>query len=628
MALANGLIPSNMLDGAFVNFGGYEQCLQTRVRSSDGELYFKGQYCSIFLQPPPGALESLTARFQEIGELTGRFDPTKRRNAEHFMNTDYRGSICMPSLCTTEDLNFLARSVLGIYGANATVADCRTDDPKPLTRLQAAAIATIGAFFVLVAIGTAVDWHLIKTASTKKVQALPVRILHVFSAIDNTRFLLNTDLKPQNEPLKFISGLKVIMAFWVVLGHAYLLTNLGFFHSIIEPTRLSKSVIFMFIPNGFLSVVTFFFLSGFLLSYNSAAARKTILKANSFLFFLDRFLRRYVRLTFPMMFVMLVAFLLPLMGSGPADKETYEMMVQECATSWWRVLTHNNNFLQDRAMCLQHFWYVGADMQIFVIIALPLTMLIIRFPKISCAIGIVAAVAFSALTSVQIHLWDQLYAFNFGTYDTVKLSESLSLIYFRPFTHVGSYVLGILCGYLAFVHKEVHIHWLVQKVLWLASLALGSFVIFVTYPWNNGTTPDDVTAALYGGFHRTLWALVFFWPSYACATGRGGLLCKFLGWNLFLPLSRLTYCIYLVHGLVFYLRSMRVRTLIQMDEFFQFLLAAGVFTVSIFFAYLVHLMVEAPTIRFEKMILDRPTRLKSETNGRQKSEDKMEKSQL
>ncbi|KAM7304837.1 uncharacterized protein ISCGN_014737 [Ixodes scapularis] len=140
MALANGLIPSNMLDGAFVNFGGYEQCLQTRVRSSDGELYFKGQYCSIFLKPPPGALESLTARFQEIGELTGRFDPTKRRNAEHFMNTDYRGSICMPSLCTTEDLNFLARSVLGIYGANATVADCRTDDPKPLTRLQAAAM--------------------------------------------------------------------------------------------------------------------------------------------------------------------------------------------------------------------------------------------------------------------------------------------------------------------------------------------------------------------------------------------------------------------------------------------------------------------------------------------------------
>ncbi|XP_040068456.1 nose resistant to fluoxetine protein 6 isoform X2 [Ixodes scapularis] len=485
------------------------------------------------------------------------------------MNTDYRGSICMPSLCTTEDLNFLARSVLGIYGANATVADCRTDDPKPITRLQAAAIAMIGAFLVLVAIGTALDWHLIKTASTKKVQ-----------------------------------------------------------YSVIEIARLSEWGTFIFIPNGFLSVVTFFFLSGFVLSYNSAAARKTNLKANSFLFFLDRILRRYVRLTFPMMFVMLVAFLLPLMGSGPADKETYEMMVQECATSWWRVLTHNNNFLQDRAMCLQHFWYVGADMQIFVIIALPLTMLMIRFPKISCAVGIVAVVAFSTLTCVQIHLWDQLYAFNFGTFDTVKLSEALSLIYFRPFTHVGSYVLGILCGYSAFVHKEAHIHWLVQNILWLVSFALWTFVIFVTYPWNNGTTPDDVTAALFGGFHRTLWALACFWPSYACATGRGGLLYKFLGWNLFVTLSRLTYCIYLVHGLVFYLRSMRVRTLIQMDEFFQFLLAAGVFTVSIFFAYLVHLMVEAPTLRFEKMILDRPTRLKSETNGRHRSEDKLEKSQL
>ncbi|CAN7993148.1 unnamed protein product, partial [Ixodes hexagonus] len=355
------------------------------------------------------------------------------------------------------------------------------------------------------------------------------------------------------------------------------------------------------------------------------------LKANTFLFFLDRFLRRYVRqveLTLPMMFVMLVAFLLPLMGSGPADKETYEQMVQECTTSWWRVLTHNDNFLQDRAMCLQHFWYVGADMQIFVILALPLTMLIIRFPKIACGVGIVAGVAFSALTSLQIHWWDQMYAFNFATFNSVKLSESLYLIYFRPFTHVGSYVIGIFCGYVSFMHKDVRIHWLVQKILWLASLALGAAIIFVTYPWNNDTIPDDVTAALYGGFHRPLWALVFFWPSYACATGRGGLLYKFLSWNLFLPLSRLTYCIYLVHGLVFFLRMMRLRTMVNIDEVFQFILALGVFVFSTFFAYLVHLMVEAPTIRFEKMILDRPARPKTDTNGNHKSDEKTEKSQL
>ncbi|CAN7990960.1 unnamed protein product [Ixodes pacificus] len=80
----------------------------------------------------------------------------------------------------------------------------------------------------------------------------------MFSAINNTRFLLRTETKATSKPIQFVSGLKVIMAFWVVLGHAYLLVNSGFFNSVYASAGAAENITFLFIPNGFLSVTTFF----------------------------------------------------------------------------------------------------------------------------------------------------------------------------------------------------------------------------------------------------------------------------------------------------------------------------------------------------------------------------------
>ncbi|KAH9360716.1 hypothetical protein HPB48_020475 [Haemaphysalis longicornis] len=66
------------------------------------------------------------------------------------------------------------------------------------------------------------------------------------------------------------------------------------------------------------------------------------------------------------------------------------------------------------------------------------------------------------------------------------------------------------------------VHQVMQATQWLLSIGLSCFVMFVTVPWNQGNPPSDEVNALYGGFHRVLWALALAWPSFACATGRGG----------------------------------------------------------------------------------------------------------
>lgn len=69
MILSNGLLPSNLLEGSLLSLGGYEQCLKTRMYGSDGELRFKGQYCTVFIEPRQSMLESFVHHFQAAGEL-------------------------------------------------------------------------------------------------------------------------------------------------------------------------------------------------------------------------------------------------------------------------------------------------------------------------------------------------------------------------------------------------------------------------------------------------------------------------------------------------------------------------------------------------------------------------------
>ena len=54
---------------------------------------------------------------------------------------------------------------------------------------------------------------------------------------------------------------------------------------------------------------------------------------------------------------------------------------------------------------------------------------------------------------------------------------------------------------------------------------------------------------------RPLWALFLSWLTFACATGRGGLITRFLSWNGFVPLSRLSFGVYLVHLPMYFIEA-------------------------------------------------------------------------
>ncbi|KAH6944551.1 hypothetical protein HPB50_003866 [Hyalomma asiaticum] len=543
--MSNAMYAPNALEGTYVAIGGYDQCLHTRVRSSDGEIYFKGQYCTVRFSLPPVYYRRFIESFHEIGELQGRLDPLTASSPDR-EGVDTLGGLCAPSTCTRQDLTFLVRSLINEYGGNATVTSCSTDDAKVVNSVQAFSIAVLCLLGVLVGVGTALEW-----LPQTDIRALRIkqggtvrRVLLVFSAITNTKLLLRTTVKRQNEQLKFICGLKVIMTFWVVLGHAYIILPMGYFHAVFAMDPMTENFTFQFITNAFLSVTIFFFLSGFLLAYAAVESREGLVKTNLFLVYIVRTSRRYIRLVVPAMVTILVAFLLRLFAYGPAEDDAYNQYIHGCYSKWWIVLLQANNFdnsghVQFPAarrelstliaasfavlQCLQHMWYISAELQIFLVVAFPLALLFVKHPRVAAVVAALTAAAFCLMTCVQIYSWDLFYSFTSGSNDMRRVKDTLELIYFRPFTHVGAYIVGVMCGYVAAQYKNVTIKPNVEMGLWLVSLILACGVLFASFPWNQGRLPDAVTNALYGGFHRLLWALAFFWPSYACATGRGGL---------------------------------------------------------------------------------------------------------
>nr|XP_037270631.1 uncharacterized protein LOC119162279 [Rhipicephalus microplus] len=799
MAMSNAMYAPNALEGTYVAMGGYDQCLRTRVRSPDGELYFKGQYCSVVFALPSGYYRRFIESFDEIGELQGRLNPLTA-SSPHRKGVHTLGGLCAPSMCTRQDLTFVVRSLINEYGGNATVTSCSTDDTKVVNSVQVFSIAVLCLLGVLVGVGTTLEWlhqadlHAFRIKRGANVR----RVLLVFSAITNTKILLRTTVKPQNEALKFICGLKVIMTFWVVLGHAYIILPMGYFHAVFAMDSMTENFTFQFITNAFLSVTVFFFLSGFLLAYVTAASREALARTNPFLIYIVRTSQRYIRLVVPAMVTILVAFLLPLFAYGPGSNDAYRQYIHGCYSKWWIVLLQANNFDNSEDVCLKHMWYISAELQIFLVVAFPLALLFIKHPTAATITGALTATVFCLMTCVQVYSWDLFYAFTSGsndmrslrpsphppqprgdplpgtttsdltsgsgmgdpsasegerpgsfdetttrstetkssdietgssqssppkppppsasrddcgnsltvaeatpesneqeeallavshtpvnvralvtslaleagtrdpagdnapikskgcqgikednllwlinafvlllfTYmvamhhmmdpdvveqatialamedsqkDSIRVKDTLELIYFRPFTHAGPYIAGVMCGYVASQYKNVTIKPKVEMGLWLVSLALACGVLFVSFPWNQGHLPDAVTNALYGGFHRLLWALAFFWPSYACATGRGGILNNMLSWRFFLPLSRLTCEIYLIHVLLYITRMLRLRSYINTDEFFQLTTALGVFLLSVVFAYLLQVCVEAPTVRLEKLLREGDT---------------------
>ncbi|XP_076316376.1 nose resistant to fluoxetine protein 6-like [Tachypleus tridentatus] len=305
---ASAKFGSGILDGVTTDFGAYEQCLNIIVLNKRSKKEdFRGKYCTMKINPNfPAPSAPLDPRLHDtvFGEI---------KEALTFLSSlNYFVGLCIPSTCSTEDAEKLAKAALQDI-VQVAVPHCEIKTETKLNAEQIGVLSIHGTLILLVIIGTTLD--LWKQYQPKK----------------------NTNESKTSKPWK---------------GRLTDFRDAG------------KNISFLVVWNSWLQVDTFFFITGVTLTYTTL---RKLERTNGRLDLVRYVVHRYWRLTPPLMLVISFMFLLPLISSGPFWTKFVEPQIQNCRDTWWANMFYFTNFIGSEKQCITPYWYLAADMQLYLI---------------------------------------------------------------------------------------------------------------------------------------------------------------------------------------------------------------------------------------------------------------------
>uniref|UniRef100_A0A915DY07 Acyltransferase 3 domain-containing protein n=1 Tax=Ditylenchus dipsaci TaxID=166011 RepID=A0A915DY07_9BILA len=457
---------------------------------------------------------------------------------------------------------------------------------------------------LVIIVGIATVYHL-KRGETAK--SMPIEFLLAFSMKRNIRKLIQMP-KDSQSTITCMFGLRFLSMAWTLIGHSFIFVQ-AFLQNVDEfKDDLVDNFWNQWITNFTLSVDVFLTLSGCLTAYtwfrkwqrNTTEEEPTW---DSWGYWLRFYRHRVVRL-WPAYIYTLVAVTtrISITHYHPMWPPTDPAI--QCPKHWWENVLFINSLTDNR--CMPWTWYIGTEF-IFYLLS-PIFLLTLRQNP---AWGLAVSLGTIALSSI-LNLWKQpaIFSPDFILHHLV--------IYIKPQYRIGPYIVGLLLGYyLANFHGQTH-----KKqarsvrficVGWAIALIAGFWSVFGLYPSLQGWN-WTLYHLFYGATGRTVFSLALGWIIYACHTGIGGPLNVILSLPPLLPLSILSYSVYLIHmvPVVFtYILApfpMYFRTKWTMLGHCVIQLA-----ISYCFGMLCTMLAELPALNIERILLSRaskPTKMK------------------
>lgn len=200
---------------------------------------------------------------------------------------------------------------------------------------------------------------------------------HIFRECQNNEPKSNSD---KTVMISCLNGIRVISLCWVIIANSYITLDPRATKRLVKTREAPRDFLFQIIAQASLAIETFFFLSGVLMSVSFYRKLKPLLGSNSSsdssdtklvsfrtrcLGWLRFYLHRYIRLTPSTMLVIAFTMFAFRFGDGPLWMEVTHKSHLSCSKNWWRHLMHIANYIDTRQMCFIHYWYIAADMQLF-----------------------------------------------------------------------------------------------------------------------------------------------------------------------------------------------------------------------------------------------------------------------
>ncbi|XP_076292737.1 nose resistant to fluoxetine protein 6 [Lasioglossum baleicum] len=431
-------------------------------------------------------------------------------------------------------------------------------------------------------------------AKTDKRRGLWIKCLTAFNPITNGSKIISTE-PAARDSLTCLHGLRVFSLGWVVMVHTYLQV-----FAIAENKTLrtvtERNFMFQTISNATFSVDTFFFISGLLVTilfYRSSGSLKTDKESfarTCFTKFVIMILYRFIRLTPAYLFVLGINEIAIKQAQARTVFSPAMMDHLTCEKFWWRNALYINSLYPQSEMCMLWSWYMANDTQ-FYVLGILLLLLSVRFLKVVAA----------AVLLLLVSSWFTTFFVAYGNDYVARVQEPFALfdkLYDKPWMRAGPYFIGIITGYILFkTNCKLKLPLAARAIGWLISTGVMFSVVYGLYPGNLTVTVSSVYAAL----GHTAWAMSVSFIVIQCCTGSAKMIDSVLSLRLMYPLSRLTYCAYLVHPVIMMITATQMDGPLHLHNNLVLILYLGNLVASYLMSFCISIGLEAPVVNLLKI---------------------------
>ncbi|KAL3181652.1 hypothetical protein MRX96_036563 [Rhipicephalus microplus] len=619
---ASAKYPTGVLQGTLSDMGAYDECIETVVQNKYGATKVRGQYCDLHLSlgDDDAFLENLLPALS--------YSHKKVRNFTSYVLDEalpgLRLGVCFIDACNEQDIANIGRTLAGT-ALKITVKDCVTNKTEGVNSVQAGVmltkLASINSYLVCptkyVNTTLCIPFQIIldypsqlllllqqclscspKPGDDKHKNDIYYKCITAFSVVKNSCIILQVNNnRPETQRYKFVHGLRFLSIFWICLGHSYQAIDENI-SRLVNALYIFESWESPIITAAFMAVDTFFFMSGYLLNYALTKQKQNRAMVAGIAIF-----RRFLRGTIPMFFMVMCMYLLPLIASGPNSKEFYERFYAEIRLHWSDLVLHIRNWrLADyKVSTMPHLWYLSADFQLFVV-AVAVIQTFGSEKRLAAVVFAVLSLLCCLVSACQIYGTNMLpfivplHTSYKDTFDTIQYYYQL------PFYHAVCFFSGCMTFFFVEKYGKVNISKTLMAVLWCIALLCGLSCVFMKLEWNMKTERPSETKRMFVAFvDRILWSSCVSWFWFTCTTGRGGFLNRFLSWDGFVPLARISFGVYLIH-LPFYNLMHRISR--ERRFYSHFTMVSNCFVVlvwSYFLSYVLSMACELPVAHLEKL---------------------------
>ncbi|XP_039305206.1 nose resistant to fluoxetine protein 6-like [Solenopsis invicta] len=628
---SSGGFKSGFLYGNNYWLGSRSQCLDTmniNLPMTSGEILNNTQYRDPQQEIPPFEINYFVAYFRHNSSFQYRV---------HLYEEDViMLGLCLPASCSTNDLSFILDRILhdrvltnDLYFTNIyliRVKDLKGDD-NWLSGGTLLFICICLGFCFMTTIGTIYDIFIyqkyfkenemniiddsikgvskemetkLKSSHWKSVIS---KVLICFSAYTNTKKIFSTKLDV--DAIAVIHGIKVLNT---LIYFAYNKNFFLFTDNKVWMWRISENYGgYLFDPMiGAVTIDNFLFSSGCVLTYlylknkTNKILIKPIQYREKLTELFNYITRRFLRLTPTYMMVMGSLYLISNWFDKTSQIYMYERPHETCAKYWWRNLLYINNLFGREAICMNWSWYLAIDMQCYIIATMLLILSTMYFYAAVMILGalLLSSIIFTGYTSY-------VYAYVPAIHELYRFTN---VLYFPTWMRINSYIIGIITGYIL-TKLNNNLFWKKKIIIlcWCFFCFANVCNVFILFMIYNKRYVSVSIIAIYMALHKTLSGINIAWIVIACSTKHGGIVNKLLSFKGWIPFSRLTYCVYLLHPLIIRSISLYNETSIHFELLPTIVLAVGYIVISYFCAYALSLIVEMPCLLLMRMFIYRDT---------------------